>query len=132
MKAKFNKTHKNCKKCGKWLPLEDFYPDKYSKSGKSTYCIKHSQERGRNNWYKPKTQDNMLRKLYGISLEEYSILREVQKDCCALCGMKKKLVVDHDHNTGRVRGLLCQGCNVTVGMIETYPSLAKKIKEYIK
>jgi len=38
---------------------------------------------------------------------------------CAICGVRKKLVVDHDHRTEKVRGLLCYRCNIAVGYIES-------------
>lgn len=52
---------------------------------------------------------------YDISAEEYKILYEAQGGRCAICrratGATRKLAVDHDHKTGKVRGLLCKPCN---------------------
>lgn len=63
-----------------------------------------------------------LKHRYGITKEQYfSILKE-QGGGCALCGLpasEKTLYVDHCHNTGKVRGILCPKCNTTVGQIET-------------
>ena len=54
--------------------------------------------------------------LYGMSSGDYEILMMFQNRSCAICGKtSEKLVVDHDHITGLVRGLLCQGCNVGLG-----------------
>jgi hypothetical protein len=50
-------------------------------------------------------------------LEEYSALSEKQGGVCAVCQEVKTLVVDHDHDTGKVRGLLCHGCNVGIGLL---------------
>lgn len=68
---------------------------------------------------------------YGISYAEYEAMAATQKGRCALCGEVPKrrrtrkngipwagLVVDHDHGDGRVRGLLCMGCNIAVGRVD--------------
>lgn len=52
--------------------------------------------------------------------KKYNELFEKQKGCCAICGkhqseLEKTLHVDHDHKTGKVRGLLCQRCNQALG-----------------
>jgi hypothetical protein len=64
----------------------------------------------------------LIRK-YGITLETYVLLFEKQKGRCAICGrsqkdFKRRLAVDHDHETGKIRGLLCVGCNNLVGHYE--------------
>lgn len=61
-----------------------------------------------------------LRKLYGMSLEEYENIMERQDGGCAICGRKpgskRKHHVDHDHETGKIRGILCSQCNTGLGM----------------
>ena len=61
-----------------------------------------------------------LRKSYGITPEEYDTLLNKQNMVCAICGIKKngkgKLHIDHDHKTGKVRGLLCMKCNTMLGL----------------
>lgn len=57
---------------------------------------------------------------YGISLENYLLLLLEQKGCCKICKKHRtefnvELAVDHDHETGRIRGLLCFKCNVGLG-----------------
>lgn len=57
-----------------------------------------------------------LAKRYGITMEQYADLWERQGGGCAVCSRKDgRLVVDHDHDTGTVRGILCQRCNVCLG-----------------
>src|SRR5882672_12930961 len=53
---------------------------------------------------------------YGITEEQYAELLRKQRGCCAVCGrhesvFRKKLSIDHDHNSGFIRGLLCINCN---------------------
>lgn len=64
---------------------------------------------------------------YGITLDDYERMLEWQRGCCAICGEEKELVVDHDHVTGEVRGLLCRGCNFQLGFVEQPGWLAKAL-----
>lgn len=66
-----------------------------------------------------------VKKLYGLTYEEYWKVYEYQGGKCAICqratGARKKLSVDHDHNTGAVRMLLCTRCNRMVGHLRDDP-----------
>jgi hypothetical protein len=67
-----------------------------------------------------KRQNNLMAN-YNLSLEGYNKLFQVQSGCCAICKrhqseFKKALCVDHDHKTGKIRGLLCQKCNQGLGL----------------
>lgn len=68
--------------------------------------------------------DYYMRNQYGISLEDYNRLLSEQNGGCAICGTppggnvkQKRLHIDHDHETGEVRGLLCQHCNQALGFL---------------
>ena len=65
---------------------------------------------------------NVYKRNFGISLEDYEELLEKQGGVCAICKNKcpsgRRLAVDHDHVTKRVRGLLCCNCNRVLGWIE--------------
>ena len=65
--------------------------------------------------YHKKNPDYRLKR-YGLTAGAYNKLLKAQHNCCAICGrhkslFTKRLHVDHDHDTGKVRGLLCTGCN---------------------
>ncbi len=65
---------------------------------------------------KDKRRDYLLRRRYGIDLKQYKVMHKKQKGQCAICKrhqkqFKKRLSVDHNHKTGRIRGLLCHYCN---------------------
>ena len=83
----------------------------------------------------PKAQRNqVLQRLYGITLEDYNVLFERQQGCCAICEkhqveFKTILNVDHCHTTGKVRALLCTKCNVGLGIYENWKD---KFKEYLE
>lgn len=67
---------------------------------------------------------------YGISKAEYEALLDEQRGCCVICGecLMYELRVDHDHETGEIRGLLCANCNSGLGMFkEDISSLAAAI-----
>lgn len=67
-----------------------------------------------------KVRDGYLRRKYGITLEQEIALREAQDGKCAICQDKPEgdwLHVDHDHETGTVRGMLCGNCNMAIGLL---------------
>ena len=67
-------------------------------------------------WYK-ENQNRIVRSKYDLSLKQYDEMCARQDGLCAICKSKKQLVIDHDHKTGRVRGLLCKGCNSGIGLM---------------
>ena len=84
-----------------------------------------------------KRQSALLRN-YGITTEDYDRILQSQAGNCATCGRtdsgrpkNPRLVVDHNHKTGKVRGLLCSLCNVAIGMIQESPERLERIKTYL-
>jgi hypothetical protein len=72
-----------------------------------------------------------------MTLEKYNLLFEQQQGKCKICGkseseFKKRLGVDHDHKTGKTRGLLCDCCNRTIGIFHDDINLFRKIVEYLQ
>lgn len=68
--------------------------------------------------YKNTNRSWHLRSTYGISIEDYELILDIQDGVCAICLAKpgdNRLSVDHCHKTGQVRGLLCQLCNLAIG-----------------
>ena len=59
-----------------------------------------------------------IKNRYGLTIEQYDGLKVAQGGGCAMCGKVGRLFIDHDHKTGRVRGLLCPGCNGALGHFE--------------
>jgi len=76
-------------------------------------------------------------RLYGLTGSEYEELAAYQNWVCAICGKKEtskrgNLAVDHDHKTGKVRGLLCHKCNSGLGSFGDSPELLKSAINYLK
>lgn len=71
---------------------------------------------------------------YGITLTEYDVLYE--DPTCRACKRPevpgKRLHIDHDHETGEVRGLLCRNCNVALGHLEDDPARIAGLLEYVR
>lgn len=84
-----------------------------------------------------KAQKKYSLKKYGISIEEYDRMVESQKGLCKICNSfepnrKGRLCVDHDHDTGKIRGLLCDKCNRAMGLFGDSQENLQKAIEYLK
>lgn len=133
---------KKCSKCGEVKSLDEFYRNKENRSGRYSYCKKCQKESSKR-WARdnPESIQKTNRKVrlkreYGITQAEYLRMLRVQKDGCAICGEKnhdgQELCIDHDHKTGRVRGLLCHNCNRALGLVEDDPERLKKLAAYVQ
>lgn len=77
-----------------------------------------------------------LKNTYGITSEDYDSMYIEQGGRCAICGLhqselKKKLHVDHCHETSKVRGLLCDGCNIALGRMKDNPDILRNAIKYL-
>lgn len=80
-----------------------------------------------------------LKTKYGMSLEEYNLMYEQQGGCCAICGIHErdssgrwhKLHIDHSHITNKVRGLLCNDCNIGIGYLKDNPEILLNASRYL-
>lgn len=84
---------------------------------------------------KTRSRKRALKVKYGITPADFDRMKSDQNGACALCReplQENQVHVDHDHNTGRVRGLLCIGCNVGLGQYERMLTLlgAEKLSAY--
>lgn len=77
-------------------------------------------------------------KQYGLTLDDYKELQKKQNGKCAICGAEignsegDRLYVDHNHKTGKVRGILCSNCNIGIGKFHDNISLLKRAIEYLE
>jgi len=89
-------------------------------------------------------RSSQMKSIYGITLEEYNKMFEKQKGLCAICGLPethknmhglKGLSIDHNHASKKVRGLLCNNCNLAIGQlkVDTFGTLnLQRAIEYLK
>lgn len=78
-------------------------------------------------------REHRLKKKYGIVQADFEAMKSSQADCCAICKIEvDKLVVDHDHVTGVVRALLCNKCNIALGLMDENVERFIAAAEYIK
>lgn len=111
---------KTCPKCGEERPTGDFY--RHRRVCKP--CVREHQRRFRDSLPDYNHTRNLQRR-YGLSVDEYQTLLANQNFSCPICkveisgslGYKRKrpVVVDHNHETGDVRGILCSLCNLMLG-----------------
>jgi hypothetical protein len=88
-------------------------------------------------------KNSMLKHYYGITIEVYEEMLRQQNGVCAICKNpervrkagtqeSKALSVDHDHRTGRIRGLLCTNCNTALGLLFENTTMCFAVVEYIR
>ncbi|EGJ4116078.1 hypothetical protein IHX65_004884 [Salmonella enterica] len=134
---------KHCSKCLENKALYQF-PKKGKYKGKQLYrnvcceCYNEFQKKypSINTRYTPEQLKNyQLIANFGLTLETYKIMLAAQNDVCAICGETNPdgtaLAVDHDHETGEIRQLLCRNCNTGIGLLKDNPELLIKASAYL-
>lgn len=114
-------------------------PDKIKARAKNYYHNNIEKQKIKSKLYrennKDKIKDKYLHK-YGINIDQYNKMYVYQNGCCAICGthqdaFSRSLHVDHCHDTGEVRGLLCFQCNTAIGKLNDDVSLVLKAAAYL-
>ena len=123
-----------CPDCSQDKPPEEFPRNKRSRSGRGTYCKPCHNERGRQTVKRlyGNTRHYHLRQKYGIGAAEVEAMVAAQGGTCPICQKRPAVHVDHDHRTGRVRGILCESCNGAIGQFNDDPTLVRAAIEYIE
>ena len=132
-------THKVCTRCGVRKERSEYHKDSSRNDGITAYC-KECKLKINNNWRNnnpekmKQSQRRTKRKLtYGILPEEYDRLLIEQNNKCAICknDIGHEAAVDHNHETKKIRGLLCRNCNVGIGFLQDQPSILRAAAEYL-
>jgi hypothetical protein len=128
---------KTCKKCGVKKSRDEFYKENRVKDGLQARCIKCCKadaiavfranpepyrERARKQHEDPLHSRRRTLRKYGLELEDYDRMLKAQGGVCAICkceesghNMTDDFCIDHNHETNKVRGLLCSSCNLMLG-----------------
>ncbi len=121
---------KRCTTCQVTKPIGDFGMNKSRNDGHHTECRSCVAEGNANR--APARAEWKLRRNYGIGLKDKGALIEAQGGRCPLCLRNlSSPVVDHDHATNRIRGVLCRNCNTWLGAIEADPGRIDRALEYL-
>jgi hypothetical protein len=138
---------KHCKTCNTTKPLSDFGLLR----GKPRHICKECRKQESKDWYEKNKdrkkalsqkykhikKDKDLQSTYGIDLETYHKMLAEQNHQCKIClahqdTLKRAMCVDHDHNTGKVRGLLCDTCNRSLGLLKDNVDTLMRAVDYLR
>jgi len=127
------KTSKQCTICNAEKPLTEFSEDRGSPDGHHSWCklCRNKAARGR---YSKLQRQTTVKRRYGVTMEDVEALRVVQSGRCAICSVpfaETRPCIDHDHDSGAVRGLLCIRCNTGLGMFGDDLDLLKRAADYL-
>ena len=139
---------KQCTVCKETKELDQFYNVKSTKDGKGYRC-KECDNKARQKWsannpersHLSQRQRN-LKHRFGVDLEWYEEQFKKQNYSCAICKTKTNKTVgdrqfwnfsvDHCHDSGKIRGILCNNCNRALGLFQDNPELLKKAASYVE
>lgn len=125
-----------CNVCSKLLPISNFEHQRNRPNPRKTckqcrYDLEREKERHRQYMRNRRVNDpdavriNWERSKYGVCKEDLKILN------CQICGSDHKLCIDHDHSTGKVRGILCMKCNFGISYFNDDPELLNNAINYL-
>lgn len=134
---------KLCQHCQTHKPTSDFWKNKSTKDGLQAWCkdcwkdITALRRNGPKREIELRQRQNRhLIRNFNITIEKYEQILESQNGNCAICGTnpdyKRRLSVDHDHATGRIRGILCENCNRALGQFKDSAGILRNAIKYIE
>ena len=125
--------HKWCPDCESVKSLDQFPRTTASRSGRATYCLLCHNVRGRASREKVGgSRTYHLTRRYGITAEESDAMFEAQGGLCAICRTAPAAHVDHCHDTGEIRALLCFNCNGGLGQFKDDPEVLRAAAGYVE
>jgi hypothetical protein len=128
---------KTCYKCKKVKALSEFHKGSKTgsdKHGRKYQCKVCDKEERKIYLQTSHGKSKQLQWEYGISLDQYNEMMRKQDGRCAICGVPnfiRKLVIDHCHDTGKVRGLLCDRCNTGIGKLRDNIDILQSAIKYL-
>lgn len=123
---------KKCNVCHESKDIDAFYKDKGSKEGIRNQCRACRGIQRRKKYDPKKAKWESIKNRYGLTQKDWEVINDNQEGHCATCLTTDNLCVDHCHTSGKVRGLLCTPCNVTLGMAKDNPETLRKLADYLE
>lgn len=136
--ARIYRGRRICQKCKNQLQAEKRRDPSKRDKVRAYWRAYRARKQQDSEWRQKRNEGSAIARLartYGITGTEYRAMAEAQGGLCAICSRpprQRRLAVDHDHRTGRVRALLCDTCNRFVGMLEKDPVITEKATSYLK
>ena len=122
-----------CRDCGVVKPLDHFVRNASTATGFMPYCKPCHNSRSRaSRDISGGARTYHLKRRYGISAADADAMLAAQGELCAICGTAPAAHVDHDHETGAVRQLLCFNCNGGLGQFRDDPVVLRAAAEYVE
>lgn len=115
--------HKLCQTCGEVKPHSEWHRNSSASDGLSTWCKACRAIKGR---------EDHLKRNYGLTEAERDAMVASQMGLCAICLKAPAVHVDHCHQTGRVRGVLCFNCNSAIGKLGDDPDAVRRAAAYLE
>lgn len=131
---------KLCSRCQEELPEEGYSPSHWSKRGACRNCERERYLKSKKKQFPAALRDRILLRKYGISRSDFDQMLARQQHRCLGCrksittAQKNRTLaayVDHDHTTGKVRGLLCMSCNTALGMVKESKATLRRLMAYL-
>lgn len=133
---------KRCNTCGEVKALEQFVKQSSLPDGYSNLCKLCRRKRDRAAYTTEKGRKSWLKMKFGLTPEDYLDLLASVDHKCQICGAGEgaskrngkwtHLSIDHIHETGEIRGILCDSCNPGLGMFKDDPELLEKAAAYLR
>lgn len=128
---------KTCTKCGLTKQLDSFHKRSAMLDGRKSACKECTLKSQKHKYDSGEIREAVYLRNYGITLEQYDQMVLDQNGCCKICGTdepggnRKRFSVDHNHATGKVRGLLCGSCNAALGLFKDNPTIIQSALSYL-
>lgn len=128
-------AEKRCPRCGLLKPLEAFASHRAMRDGLQCYCRPCAAEYLSTRCKACRAIEGRaghLKRSYGVTEEERDLMIAAQGGLCGICQEAPPEHVDHDHQTGKVRGVLCFSCNAALGQFKDRPDVIRRAAAYVE
>ena len=133
---------KKCQTCKQEKPITEFHLNPDKKDGRCRACKACRRAYDQKYYYRPerleRTWSLYIQRKFGVTINQYYEALKAQNGSCAICRSesprngRSRFAIDHDHATGKIRGLLCMQCNTAIGLFRDNQSLLISTIAYLE